>query len=112
MRILLVEDEVMIALHMEDLLADLGHEVETATRLAEALEMAGRVECDFAILDVNLAGAVSFPVADILAERGVPFVFATGYGSAGVTPPYNQRTIMRKPVAQRDLSRAISAARG
>jgi DNA-binding response OmpR family regulator len=111
MRILLVEDEAMIALHMEDLVADLGHEVAaTAMRLGEALEMARGCDVDFAILDVNLAGSMSFPVADVLTERGVPYVFATGYGSGGIGPPYNERTIMHKPVRLSDLSRAIDAA--
>jgi two-component SAPR family response regulator len=111
MRILLVEDEAMIALHMEDMVADLGHEVAaTAMRLPEALDLARRCDCDFAILDVNLAGVMSFPVADVLSHRGVPYVFATGYGSGGVEPPYNEHTIMRKPVGPGELSRAIESA--
>jgi|SRR5580693_6661926 CheY-like chemotaxis protein len=111
MRILLVEDEVMIAIHMEDLVADLGHEVTaTASRLPEALELAQRCDFDFAILDVNLGGAMSFPVADVLAHRGVPYVFATGYGSSAVLPPYNKQPIMRKPIGRRELNRVISLA--
>jgi CheY-like chemotaxis protein len=112
LKILVVEDETMIALLMEDFLTDLGHEVtEMAMRLPEALEIAQRAEIDFAILDVNLAGAVSFPVADVLTRRGVPHVFATGYGSAGIAPPYSERIILHKPVRLADLSRAIEAAR-
>jgi CheY-like chemotaxis protein len=111
MKILVVEDESMIALLMEDFVTDLGHEVAaTAMRLPEALEIASQAEIDFAILDVNLAGAVSFPVSDILARRGVPHIFATGYGSAAVTPPYSDRIILHKPVRLADLSRAIEAA--
>jgi DNA-binding response OmpR family regulator len=74
MRILLVEDEAMIAIHMEDLVADLGHEVAgMAMRLPEALALAEHCDCDLAILDVNLAGTMSFPVADVLSSRGVPY---------------------------------------
>jgi CheY-like chemotaxis protein len=110
MRILLVEDEVMIAIHMEDLVADLGHEVAaTASGLAEALDLARRCDIDLAILDVNLAGAMSFPVADVLAHRGVPYVFATGYGSSAVLPPYNEHLIVRKPISRRELDRAINS---
>jgi DNA-binding response OmpR family regulator len=111
MKILLVEDETMIALLLEDLLAELGHEVAgMALRLPEALEMARRAEIDFAILDVNLAGSASFPVSDVLAERGVPHVFATGYGSGSIGPPYSERIILHKPVRLADLSRAIDKA--
>jgi len=110
LRILLVEDEAMIALHMEDLVADLGHEVTaSAMKLAEAVTLARQCDVDFAILDVNLAGEMSFPVADELTQRGVPYVFATGYGSAGIAPPYNQQTIMHKPVGLTSLRRAIGA---
>lgn len=111
LRILLVEDEALIALHMEELVSDLGHQVAaTAMRLAEALEMAAHCELDFAILDVNLAGATSFPVADVLSRRGVPYLFATGYGSAGIGPPYDAQLILHKPVRLADLGRALGSA--
>jgi DNA-binding response OmpR family regulator len=112
LKILVVEDESLIALLMEDFVTHLGHQVAgTAMRLAEALELAQRAEIDFAILDVNLAGAMSFPVADVLERRGVPHIFATGYGSAGIKPPYSQRIVLHKPVRLADLDRAITAAR-
>ncbi len=81
-----------------------------AARLPEALAMAGEAQIDFAILDVNLAGSASFPVSDVLAARGVPHVFATGYGSAGIGPPYSERIILHKPVRIAELNRAIQAA--
>jgi CheY-like chemotaxis protein len=111
LRVLVVEDEMMIALLIEDMLADLGHEVvDIGMRLPQALELAGSCEIDFAILDVNLNGLKSFPVADVLAERGVPFVFATGYGSAGLEAPHLDRTVIRKPFVSDDLARAIGPA--
>jgi CheY-like chemotaxis protein len=83
-RVLVVEDEMTIALLIEDMLTDLGHEVVgLAMRLPQAMELAATAIVDLAILDVNLDGRMSFPVADLLSARGVPFVFATGYGSAG-----------------------------
>ena len=84
-RVLIVEDEVLLALHLEDLLISLGHEVAGhATRIEMAIEFAYKSDIDFAILDINVAGTKSFPVADILRRRGVPFIFATGYGAEGL----------------------------
>ena len=112
LRVLVVEDEMTIALMIEDMLVDLGHEVVgMAMRLPDALALAGVAEIDFAILDVNLAGQMSFPVAELLKSRGVPFIFATGYGSAGVDAPYRGRAVvMKKPFALKDLSGAIAKA--
>lgn len=108
LRILIVEDEMTIALLIEDMLADLGHEVVAmAMRIGPALEQAKAADIDFAILDINLDGSPSFPVADILAERGVPFAFASGYGSTGLDPAYQQHVVVRKPFQMRDLERAI-----
>lgn len=88
LRILVVEDEMTIALMIEDMLTDLGHDVvELAMRLPRALAAARNETFDFAILDVNLDGHRSSPVAEVLIERGIPFVFATGYGSDGIDPP-------------------------
>jgi CheY-like chemotaxis protein len=114
LRILVVEDEMTIALLIEDMLADLGHEVAgLAMRLPQALRLAEDGDIDFALLDVNLDGLMSFPVADVLARRGVPFVFASGYGSAGLEPAWRERPVLRKPFALNDLRAAIEqAARG
>lgn len=109
LRVLVVEDEMMIALLIEDMLVDLGHEVVAlAMRLPQALELANTADMHLAILDVNLDGRMSFPVADVLRNRGIPFFFATGYGSAGVEPEYRQRGIvMKKPFELKDLKRMI-----
>ncbi len=83
-RILLVEDEGMIAMLIEDMLGDLGHElVRVANRLEDAIAAARNESIDLAILDLNLSGVLTYPAADVLMERGIPFIFATGYGSAG-----------------------------
>jgi CheY-like chemotaxis protein len=110
LRILIVEDEMMIALLLEDMLVDLGHAVAgLAMRLPQALDMAGGGEIDLAILDVNLDGRLSFPVAEVLARRRIPFFFATGYGSAGLEPPFTGHPTLRKPFDQADLAAAIGA---
>jgi len=109
-RILVVEDEVMIAMLMEDMLTDLGYEVVgPATRLDEALRLADSADLDMAVLDVNLNGQRSTPIADLLSNRGVPFVFATGYGSTGVEESYGTRHILKKPFSPEDLETAIAS---
>src|SRR6202007_388047 len=84
-RVLVVEDEMMVSMLIEDMLTDLGCTVVgPASRLDEALELAGRAEIDCAVLDVNLGGQPIFPLADLLREKGAPFAFATGFGHAGL----------------------------
>jgi DNA-binding response OmpR family regulator len=110
-RVLIVEDEFLVALHLEDLLIDMGHEViGPAHRLDDALDIARTNEFDFAVLDVNLAGTPSFPVAEILRERRIPFVFATGYGSEGLIDGYRHETALRKPYEAREIADAILRA--
>jgi len=76
-------------------------------RLPQALQMAETEELDLAILDVNLDGRMSFPVAAILERRGVPFLFATGYGAGSIEQPYRDRVVIRKPFSLEDLGKAI-----
>jgi CheY-like chemotaxis protein len=109
MRILVVEDEMTIAFMIEDMLVELGHEVvELAMRLPEALQAAERADIDIAILDVNLDGHRSFPVADILIKRAIPFAFATGYGAAGLDDAYRNRPVLAKPFLSEDLRKLLS----
>jgi DNA-binding response OmpR family regulator len=109
-RILIVEDEFLLAMDLEYLLTAMGHHVvEMATRIPAAMELALRADIDFAILDVNVAGIQSFPVADILRRRGIPFVFATGYGSAGLLDGYRDEPTLQKPYQPHELERMITA---
>lgn len=114
LRILVVEDEMTIALSVEDMLIELGHEVTgLAMGLSQALTLAESAAIDFAILDVNLDGQMSFPVAAVLERRKVPFIFATGYGSSGVEPSYRGRgMVMAKPFDRNDLAGMIDRALG
>jgi CheY-like chemotaxis protein len=105
LRILVIEDEMLVAMNIEDMLLELGHEMAgLAGRLEHALVLARDSAFDLAMLDVNLAGEPSFPVAQVLAERGIPFLFATGYGIKGISEPYRDRPVLQKPFRATDLS--------
>lgn len=104
-RVLVVEDEMTIAMMIEDMLTDLGHDVvDIAARLPRALEIAAVVALDYVILDVNLDGQKSFPVAELLRERGIPFAFATGYGAAGIDAAFADRPVLTKPFTMAQLA--------
>ncbi len=104
---------MLVAMNIEDMLLDLGHEVAgLAGRLDAALSLAREAEFDLAMLDVNLAGETSFPVAALLAERGIPFLFATGYGTKGIAEDYRDRTVLQKPFRARDLALALRESMG
>lgn len=112
LRILVVEDEAAISLLLEDMLLDFGCEViGPAARLSAALDAVAREQVDLAILDVNVAGEPIYPVAEALAERSIPFVFSTGYGSAGIRDSFRDRPVLQKPFAQHDLKQKLILAR-
>ena len=82
--VLIVEDEPLIAMTLEDMLLDLGCTLAgTAGTIAEGLVLAAETACDAAILDININGERSDPIAALLGQRGIPHIFATGYGRAG-----------------------------
>lgn len=109
LKIFVVEDEMTIALMIEDMLTDMGHRIAgVAMRLPQATRMAQNVEADVAILDINLDGRRSFPVAQMLRERGVKLLFASGYGSPGLEPPFLDEIVLKKPFAPNDLRAAIA----
>jgi CheY-like chemotaxis protein len=109
-RVLLVEDEMMVAMLVEDMLSDFGCQVVgPAARIADALALAEAEAVDVAILDVNLNGQETYPVADVLRAKGIPFVFATGYGAAGLRDGYRDLPALQKPFQQRELVRALAA---
>jgi CheY-like chemotaxis protein len=113
LRILVVEDELMIRMLLEDMLGELGHTIAVAAaRIDEALEAAKSAEFDLAILDVNLNGEPISPVADVLVARGVPFVFATGYGEHGLPAPYRDRPTLKKPFQLEGLEQMLLSVTG
>jgi CheY-like chemotaxis protein len=111
-RVLLVEDEVMVAIYIEDVLADLGCDVVgVATNLVQGLALARARDVEFAVLDINLGGDMSFPVADVLRERKIPFLFVSGYTSAGLVEEYRNEVRLRKPFRTPELASAIERLR-
>ena len=110
-RVLVIEDELMIRMLLQDMLDDLGHTLAgEAGRIDEAVTLARQAEFDIAILDVNLNGEPISPVVEVLVERGLPFVFATGYGQRGVPEPYRRTPTLQKPFQAEALAQALGAA--
>jgi len=108
-KVLVVEDEYLVATMMEDMLESAGCVVAgPIPRLAQALDAASSEVCDVAVLDINLAGERVYPVADILARRSVPFVFVTGYGANTLPVEYAERPRVCKPFRMAELLSAIS----
>ncbi|MBB5751780.1 response regulator [Prosthecomicrobium pneumaticum] len=113
LRVMVVEDEILVAMMLEDMLADLEcrvvgpfHSIDKAREyLATAPD-----SVDLAILDVNVAGQRSFGFAATLSEVGVPLIFSTGYDAAGVDEPWRQSARLRKPFTPAELEAALSAA--
>lgn len=112
-RVLVVEDEWMISILIEDMLNAMGCKVvAVAATLDEALENAQAPGIDLAVLDLNLGGKRSYAAADALAARGVPFVFATGYGEAALPERFAGTPAISKPFQRRDLEQAFERALG
>jgi len=111
LRALVIEDESIVAMFLQDTLAEIGCEViGIASRFDDAVEKVKSLAFDIAILDVNLNGRNTFPIADSLTERGVAFVVATGYGATDLPQSLQRVPILQKPFRQRDLERALRAA--
>jgi CheY-like chemotaxis protein len=112
LRVLLVEDESLVAMLLEDMLTELGHQVVgPVSRIGKALELARSEQLEAAILDVNLNGLEVYPVAAVLAARGIPFVFATGYGKRSLPAPYDSRPTLSKPFQQQDVRAVLAEMR-
>ena len=132
-KILVVEDEYLVATLMEDMLESAGcvvagpiprlaqaldaasseadviaREKKSEQEIRQSLDAASSEACDVAVLDINLAGERVYPVADILARRSVPFVFVTGYGVNTLPPEYAKRPHICKPFRMAELLGALS----
>ena len=108
-RVLVVEDEYLIRMLLEDMLGDLGYAVAAAVgSIAEAQQVAANGEFSAAVLDVNLDGLEIYPVADILAGRGLPFVFVTGYGERNLPERYRDRPALQQPFQAEQLQAALA----
>jgi DNA-binding response OmpR family regulator len=109
--ILLAEDEMLLAMMLEDRLNATGYRVLKAARLAKCLELAETASIDLAILDINLAGEASFPVALVLRRRGIPFVFSSGYGNDDLPEAWRHEKILQKPYDTTQLAAVLTALR-
>ncbi len=112
LKVLIVEDESIVAMWLEDLLLDLGcRVVGPASRVEQAERLIETVPIDIAVLDINIAGQLVFPVADRLRAADIPYVFATGYGAVGLIEPHQDRVVIQKPYTIEALHRALMNAR-
>lgn len=111
-RVFVVEDEALVAMNLEMMLEDFGCEViGPAMRFDKAKEHVEKgVDADVAILDVNVGGTPVFPLAQLLADTGIPLVFATGYDRSGIPEEWHHRPILQKPYTAEDVQRGISQA--
>jgi DNA-binding response OmpR family regulator len=109
-RILVVEDTLLIAELIVDHLQDAGCDViGPASRVARALTLAASESLDGALLDINLHGELCFPIADVLVDRGIPIAFLTGYGESAVPATYKTAARLSKPFQLNDLTELIES---
>lgn len=107
-KVLILEDEPIIGLALEDMVEQLGCTIcGIAFRVPEALELARTAPCDVGILDVNIAGELSYPVAEILADRDVPVIFATGYGDRQHPVRFKSFPTLTKPYGAVEMEGAL-----
>jgi CheY-like chemotaxis protein len=110
-RVLIVEDDVMIRMLIEDMLDELGYAVEAqAAKFDDALAAAKTADIDVAVLDINLNGQTTGPVAEALDARGTPFVFATGYGEHALPEAFRSRPTLKKPFQIDGLKKMLEQA--
>lgn len=112
-RVLVVEDESLVAMLLETMLEDMGCvPVGPAATIDEALKLVDQETFDAALLDVNVAGQQVFPVARALEARGIPLVFSTGYGEGGLPEAWRGRPTVQKPFTEAIIRDALMAALG
>jgi CheY-like chemotaxis protein len=113
-RVLVVEDESLVAMLLETILEDMGCvPVGPASTVEEGLAMTiDGAPLDAALLDVNVAGREVFPIANALRERGVPFVFSTGYGEGGLPDDWRGHPTVQKPFTENAIREALMRAMG
>ena len=109
--VFLVEDEALIRMMIAGMIEELGHTVVAeAGNIDDALKLAQTADFEIAVLDINVGGDRIEPVADIISDRCLPFVFASGYGAAGMPEKFRDRTVLQKPFLMERLGEAIEAA--
>ena len=112
LRFMILDDEAIIALDLAGMLRDLGHSVVSmANRVADGMEFASYGDLDMAILDINVNNVPSFPLAAILQDRGIPVIFASGYGESGLIDGFRDALVLTKPYGMDLLSQMVAKAR-
>lgn len=110
-RVLIVEDEAAISLLLEDMLLEFGCEIAgSAARVPKAMALLDNGGIDLAILDLNVAGESSYPLAEELSKRKIGFIFSTGYGNIGIKKEFEDSVILTKPFTQRELKECLIEA--
>jgi len=111
LRILLVEDEMLVCMDLEDMLRELGCVVVgPAARVTQALDIIEREPIDLAMLDINLGRETSYPIAERLAALGIPYFFSTGYSK--IEPAFEDRPRLQKPFSEHQLSSLLRSLGG
>lgn len=112
-RVLVVEDEPLVAMLLESIIEDMGcTAIGPAASIEAGMAMADAEPLDAALLDVNVAGRQVFPIAEALRARGVPFVFSTGYGEAGLADEWRGHPTVQKPFTEIAIRTALMKAMG
>lgn len=107
-RLLVVEDELLVLLDLEDRLAEIGCRiVGKASNFSSAMSLASSLDCDAALVDIDLAGQPSYPVAEVLLKRGIPFLFSTGFHGEALADRYAAQPRLTKPFETVDLKLAL-----
>jgi CheY-like chemotaxis protein len=104
---LIVEDEPLVAMLVEDAISEMGLPTAGATRVERALQLIAEDAPAGAILDVNLAGEQVYPVAAVLVERGIPFLFLTGYGENAIRNEFEMMPVVKKPFTVEQIQLAV-----
>ena len=109
--VFLVEDETLIRMMVVEMLEELGHRVVAeAGSIQTAEPLARSAAFDLAVFDINVAGSMITPIAEIVATRGLPFIFVSGYGVEGLPDLFKDKPVLRKPFLIREFAALIDAA--
>lgn len=109
-KILVVEDEPIISMFIEDSLSDLGcKSIAFATNLSDAQNKVAEGDFDVVMLDVNLKGELSFPMAETLSARHLPFIFSTGYGKVAIPTHFQHVPVLQKPFQENELREKLQS---